>query len=172
MLAVGQSRVDLSSDSLGFTLIELVLVLSILAIMVSYALPQNSDLNARRLKQEEQRLSYLMRQANRQALLEMRHFGLGIAHNTYTFFRLNDKHWQPIHRPALLKPHSLPAAAIFKLKLEGREIQLTKEAVTQPQIFFSSDGQLSAFELSLLYADKGLKLNINNHDMRNTWNAL
>ena len=156
----------------GFTLIELALVLSLLAIMVSYALPQNSDLNARRLQQEQQRLSYLMRQANRQALLEMRYFGLGIAQDSYTFFRLDNDRWQRIQRPALFKQHALRSPATFKLKLEGREIELTKEDVTQPQIFFSNDGQLSPFELSLLYVDQGLRRDLNSDDIRKTWDTL
>ena len=156
----------------GFTLIELALVLSLLAIMVSYALPQNTDLNARRLKQEQQRLSYLMRQASRQALLEMRYFGLGIGQNSYAFFRLDNNHWQRIQRPALFKQHTLRPPATFKLKLEGRDIKLAKDDVTQPQVFFSSDGQLSPFELSLLYVDKGLKRELNSQDIRKTWDAL
>ena len=150
----------------GFTLIELVLVLSLLAVMLSYALPQNTALDGRRLQQEQQRLSYLISYAKQQALQEMHYFGLGIMQDSYIFFRLEDNQWKTLQRSKLMKRHQLTSPAHFKLLLEGRQIVLLKEDITQPHIFFSSDGQLSSFKLSLINPQQGLEREINSKDLR------
>ena len=153
----------------GFTLIELMVVLVMIGIIVSFAVLSIGDGNLeRRVEQEGKKLISLIDLAGDSAMLHGEELGLYIGANDYQFVSFVDGQWLPYQEDRLLNRRTLPAQAHFELFLEGLPVDLSGEDETgdgfgdneapslQPHLFILSSGERNPFELLINSGDRAL----------------
>lgn len=151
----------------GFTLVELLVVLFIIGITLSFAtLSISGDNAAERLQREAERLQALMDIAKEEAVLFGVEIGLDLTREGYRFLRLYPDGWRVIKRgDTPLQPRSLPEAmelrllrredsdkTIHALAPTGPDREDDEEQAStdlQPEVLFLSSGTTLPFKLAL-----------------------
>jgi general secretion pathway protein H len=138
----------------GFTLIEIIVVVLIIGVIVSFASLALRGSVDDTLAREAERLTVLMRSASDLAVMRSREYGLLVDEGAYLFLELGDEGWQiPTERGFDL--HELPETFKLTLRSEGTEIvarRLSEEAPQieeDPQILMMSNSDITPFELEL-----------------------
>ncbi|MEH6470374.1 MAG: type II secretion system minor pseudopilin GspH [Halopseudomonas sp.] len=142
-----RGSLERSHHQLGFTLLELMLVILIIGLMVgtvSLALPDNAG---QQLQQHATRLHAQINLANQQAVFQNQDIGLLVTTEQYDFYHFDGDRWKLLEPQSRFAPRGLPELAQFELSVAGQLVEL--EEAQQPQILFLSDGQMSDFQLSL-----------------------
>ena len=138
----------MKSQQTGFTLLELLVVLVILGITMSFAvlsLDLRSDKDI--VLEESKRIVTLMRLASEEAIIQGHELALQFDAETYHFLRLDNKnHWQLIEADKVLRERDLAKGIRVELMVEG---VAQNEAATSNTIYFYSSGEVSPFQLSL-----------------------
>lgn len=137
----------------GFTLLELLVVLLIFGLLVSFAVLSVGGSASRQMEQEARRLVELAGLARDESLLTGQVRALGFSRNGYAFLEqilLDERRvtWVALDR-APLKPHSVERLGVrLHLRQEGRVVPLDDRA-DQAQILFNGAGELTPFELEI-----------------------
>ncbi len=132
----------------GFTLIEILVVLVIVAVLsiaATLALSGNAE---RRLADEAERFRALLAQSCQMAELGGREFGVVIDAEGYRFQRLDGTQWQGF-RDGELRPRRWPEALRLDLTREGRPLLLATGERAMPQVVCFSTGELTPFVLTM-----------------------
>lgn len=161
----------------GFTLIEILVVLAVIAILVSIAtINTNHDGRYDDLKNESQRLKFIFSSLSDEALFQNKNIGLLMSRTEikpyfYEITLNNSKaqtannssanqieyHWAE-YTGKNTKLYTLPEKMEFELTIDGQSIELpfalkeSKEEVN-PNIFLLASGEQSQFSLNLLMND-------------------
>ena len=153
----------------GFTLLELMVVIVLIGIILTFVVGSVGDGGRRdRIQREAQRITALVEMVGEEAVLQSSVMGMHFLQHGYEFMRYNGQKWKLIEKDELLRPRTLDSMMEMQLLVEGFHIDL--EAVTpaaasedededdekegpKPQVVFLSSGERSAFELTLLYED-------------------
>jgi general secretion pathway protein H len=135
----------------GFTLLELMVVLVIIGIMVSFAVLQFGDEGEKQLQQEARRLETLANLVREEAILESRDYAIGFWQGGYSFYSLdeNEEKWREILDDPNLRPREIPEFMELLLELEGQLVIMEIEPPEKPQVFMLSSGEMTAFILQL-----------------------
>jgi general secretion pathway protein H len=147
----------------GFTLIEVLVVIVIIAIMVSFAvISVHVTGKDRELDEESQRIEGLYGLLKERAALEGRDFGMRLTPTAYEFLHYDNRreHWRKLEEETEFRHRSLPKGVFFKLRLESRSVVLDdrkrppprrNEEVIEaaPQIVIAASGEATPFELEL-----------------------
>ena len=137
----------------GFTLIELMVTVVIIAIIVSMATLAIGDPGPEKLKEERARLLALMDLAKEEAILQSREFGILFWEDGYGFYELlggqGSQVWQPIGNDNFLRERTLEADIRLQLWLEGVEVAMSAVKKERPQVFILSSGEMSPFRLDM-----------------------
>lgn len=144
----------------GFTLIEVMVVMLIVAVMVAgTALSIGLARGDRELDNERERLLGLAGYLREQASLQSREYGIRCFDGGYEFlvysFDLTTGQftWQRLQGDELLSPRHLPEGLKLEVAVDGRRIKLPEEDVLPdelaPQIMLFSTGELNLFEITL-----------------------
>ncbi len=150
----------------GFTLVELLVVLVIIGCLVSLALFSTGRNTERELQEEARRLATVMTLLADEAVLENREYGLLINSTGYQVlsFAEDCACWSV---SADQQGYRLPEWVRLQLQLDGEPLQLggsvdkeadgeedeADEQSVQPQLLLFSSGELSAFSLRLEVRD-------------------
>lgn len=129
----------------GFTLIEILVVLTIIAIMLSMTMLAFGDFGAsRRITVEAEQLQNLIKLSQQQAILESGTLGLNIRQNQYQVYRfVAPSTWEPITKPDFFKAHRFPENVSLRLILPFQP------SANMPDIIINSTGDLTPFTLEL-----------------------
>lgn len=164
----------------GFTLIEIVVVIFIIGIILTFAVLSVGQNKTRVIQDEVNRMNALMTLASQEAVLQGQEFAVEVHSNGYQFLQLlqNDTawQWQPINKEAIFRPRCLPAGLTLKLVLEGETALLepmscdakaqdsnkdeqgssnqTTSEKEQPRIFLLSSGEMTPFQVSMQLEDE------------------
>ncbi len=135
----------------GFTLLEIMVVLVIIGIMVSFAVLQFSDEGAKQLKEESRRLELLVKLSREEAILEASDYAIGFWQGGYSFYALNEDEskWEEITDDPSLRPREMPEYIELSLELEDQLVILEMKPPEKPQIFLLSSGEMTPFLLQL-----------------------
>jgi general secretion pathway protein H len=130
----------------GFTLLELLVVVAIVAIMVGLAGAQLMRSPGEAVREESERLALLLQAAREEAILQGRVFAFGAGRDAYRFLRLErDGKLRIAKDDELLRPRRLPAGvAIEFFQVEG----VSEDAPLKGVVFLPS-GDLPAFRILL-----------------------
>ncbi|MGF1643532.1 MAG: type II secretion system minor pseudopilin GspH [Thiotrichales bacterium] len=133
----------------GFTLLELLVVLVIVAIITSFAVLGLGSRPATAVQEERQRLTSLVDLARDEALLEGRNYGVGFWREGYAFFELRDGEWAPLGSDEALRERIWPEGLEASLLLERLDVALRADPPERPQVFLFASGEMTPFELRL-----------------------
>lgn len=131
--------------SRGFTLIELVVVMLLLAIMAGIVVINLNPDDAADVQQEARRLALLLQTAQQEAILQGQVFAVSFERRGYRFLRLNQEgSLAPVEGDALLRARELPGEIrIGAVEVEGNLQEKNAGIVLPPS------GQLPAFTITL-----------------------
>lgn len=144
----------------GFTLIEMLMVLLLIAVIVSFAL-LNAGIGGRdpRLETEARRLISVMELAAESAVIQGLELGLVLGADGYWFARLDDGEWQLIEDTGdrVLRPHSLPEDIHLEWVADGlpgeRQPGAGEEDAHRPAILLLSSGEITPFRMAVTWRD-------------------
>ena len=133
----------------GFTLVEIVVVMVIFAIIVTMTTISIGDPQVKRLQQNSERVATLIQLAKEQAIFNSRDYALSIWESGYAFYILNESGWTPVSNDRIFRQRELPDGLQFNLYLDDIKVILTQEDKKKPQVFITSDGEISPFKLDI-----------------------
>ncbi|MBD8514848.1 type II secretion system minor pseudopilin GspH [Photobacterium sp. 2_MG-2023] len=122
----------------GFTLIELMLVLVLLAtsavaVVMTLPAPKNEV-----LKEESQRFYYLVQLLGEDAMLNGRDYGVRVDRQGYQFFELDPKGWQPLKDSRYFSEVTLPDTLGMEVKV-GSDAWQDEDRLFEPGSLFDED---------------------------------
>lgn len=136
----------------GFTLIELVVVILLVGLLVSFAVLSVGGPSPRELQHEEaRRILARMDLAREEAVMQARSLGVRFERDGYLFYRLSDDQWRMREQDGLLDPYELPQAIAIDVEIDGLDVELFGEDEededdggddVRPQIFFLAGGEI------------------------------
>jgi general secretion pathway protein H len=132
----------------GFTLLELLTVLLIIGIIVSFAGLSVGQHSSRTLQEEAERLHSLLRLASEEAVLQGHELALEFSREDYRFMILEGDTWQPVEDDKLLRQRELPPNVELHLELEGVPADFSDKN-TPPRILVLSSSEMTPFVLTL-----------------------
>ncbi len=138
----------------GFTLIEIVVVVAIISIALTMATISIGDPQVKRMKQSSERVAALIQLVKEQAIFNSRDYALSIWDSGYAFYSLNENGWIQVEDDRIFRPRKLPDGLEFVLHLDGLEVILERQDKKKPQIFITSDGEISPFQLEISDLDE------------------
>lgn len=152
----------------GFTLIELVVVLLLVGLLVSFAVLSVGGPSARDIQHEEaRRILARMDLAREEAVMQARSLGVRFERDGYLFYGVRDGQWRMLEQGGLMDPHELPEAVAIDVEIDGLEVELFSEDggdedggdgddedAVRPQIFFLAGGEIvPEFSIRILSDD-------------------
>jgi len=144
----------------GFSLLELLVVIVIIGIAVSFVTLAFGDNQAERMSHKSQQLVALIQLAKEQAIFNSQELGLLFTKDSYSFYKMSsavnkEKEeitvWQSIEDDKILTKRTLPDGLEYELYLEGIRVTFAASKLKDvtPHVFILSDGSVSPFELKL-----------------------
>jgi general secretion pathway protein H len=150
----------------GFTLIEVMVVLVIMAAMAGLLVIGFRDNPEQRLRREADNLAGLLNAAADEAVMRGMELGLAIDDDGYRFvyFDLKKKQWQAAPERALA-PHVFPDRIAVTIALDGEQLDdqvleriralsaRGEDEKLRPSVLLLSSGEVTPFTLTLVYGD-------------------
>ena len=133
----------------GFTLIEIVVVVVIISIVIGMTTISIGDPQAKRIKQSSTRVATLLQLAKEQAIFNSQDYALSVWESGYAFYTLSETGWNLIADDRIFRTRDLPEGLEFFLYLDDLKVILEREDKKKPQIFITSDGEISPFKLEI-----------------------
>lgn len=139
-------------QSLGYTLIEILIVLFIMSIVASVALLSIGRNSHRELASFTNDFTQLLTLAEEQAMLQPAVLGLALNNNSFQFVSYDalkkEKQiaWIPL-QDTLLGKHQIPSDIQLTVEVNGHPVSFLPTAKNNPQIFISTNGDVTPFTI-------------------------
>lgn len=133
----------------GFTLIEIVVVVVIISLVITMTTISMGNPQAKRMKQSSTRVATLLQLAKEQAIFNSQDYALSVWESGYSFYTLSETGWNIITDDRIFRERKLPDGLEFFLYLDELKVILEREDKKKPQIFITSDGEISPFRLEI-----------------------
>ncbi len=164
--------------SRGFTLIELMVVILLVGLLVSFAVLSVGGPSPRQIQHEEaRRILARMDLAREEAVMQARSLGVRFERDGYLFYGLGDGQWRMLEQGGLLDPRELPEAVSIDVEIDGLDVELfggdeeaedgdaDDEDAVRPQIFFLAGGEIvPEFNIRILSEDTDTEYRIHPGD--------
>ncbi len=142
----------------GFTLLELLVIIIIIAVLATYTLLSISFAHSDEMKQEARRLQALMEIAAQEALISGKEYGVMFGLQKYQFMtleKMEDKlQCTPISEDEhLSEPRELPGEIELELYIESSVVDYEAENPIGCHVFMFSSGEMTDFELFIRQPD-------------------
>ena len=152
----------------GFTLLEVLLVLVMIGLAASIAVPAiSTGNNSQQLEKQARQLALQVEMANRQALMDGRHYGFRQTDEGYRFVAWHVDQWFPVDNDRFMQPVTLDESVALDirhgsshwqaaLEYENRNQEsllaedfavIEKQERYEPDLFFWSSGELSPADI-------------------------
>jgi len=143
----------------GFTLLELLLVILIIGIILSFAALSIGGGNERAIEDEMKRLAGLIELAAQEATLESHELAVQFNGNKYEFLIFENNKWERITNDDTFRPRTLPEEMRLTIRLEDEPVNLGTDTSQEtanvlPRIYLLSSGEVTPFQLVLKDATK------------------
>ncbi len=138
----------------GFTLIEIIVVIAIIGFVLTIATISIGDPQVKRMKQTSERFTSLIQLAKEQAIFNSQEYALSVWDTGYAFYILDQSGWVEVTDDRIFRNRTLPDGIEHKLYLDGIKVVLSAEDKKKPQIFITSDGEISPFQLDITDLDE------------------
>ncbi len=143
-MQVGNDWYD-KKRSIGFTLLELLIVMLIMGVVLGAVGLSAAQTNKQVLQQDVQRLAALMQLARDEAIVKKRLIALELDANRYRFFIKNDNGWQTLQDDVLHEREFKLSPIVFSL-MNGAS------SLSTWRLVFGRDPVDQPFVLALQYA--------------------
>lgn len=143
------------APAIGFTLLEILVVVVIVGVMAAAVVLSVGGNAARQLDREANRFRTLLAQACEQAELGGRELGVLVGSRGYAFVAFTDIDWRPLPAENVLRARQWPDGIAVDLLRDGRSLALidADAATAQPQVVCFASGELTPFSLRLALGD-------------------
>lgn len=137
----------------GFTLLEILVVVTIIGILAGLATLAIGGTDRRELQHEAQRLHQLFNLATDEATFNHSNFGFSLTETGYVFSRFDEDEdkWRALDEKPW-RPHTLPSFAQLDLELQGEAGTLggtsNDKDTQQPTVLVLASGELTPFRLT------------------------
>ena len=163
------------NKSRGFTLIEILVVITIISIVSGIIVFSIGDTRSREFDRETRRLQTVLQMASQEAVMQYQQLGVIIEPDGYQFVRLDEEQekWVPFSSDdATFRNHKVMEGVTLEVSLDGMDSGLgsdieeltliddeeldrfdddeDEEVALQPQIYMLSSGELNDF---IIYLD-------------------
>ncbi|MEM8844229.1 MAG: GspH/FimT family protein, partial [Pseudomonadota bacterium] len=101
------------------------------------------------MKLSSERVASLIQLAKEQAIFNSQDYAMSVWQSGYAFYVLNDDIWELVQGDRIFRPRTLPDGLEFYLYLDDLKVILEREDKKRPQIFITSDGEVSPFKLEI-----------------------
>ena len=156
----------------GFTLVEILVVVVIMAIVISIAvLSVGTAGRDTQLDEESRRIEGLMGLLHERALLEGRDFGMRIEPAAYEFVVYDPRRdlWTSLDQQSEFRRRELPQGLSFQLELDSQIVVIkpidrelsTDAAPPRPQLAIAASGEGTPFRLTLLRDGSQARASVN-----------
>ncbi len=162
----------IKSKQLGFTLLEIMIVVVIVGLLASVVAPMVSKSTDDLLKEQADRFIALVKLAQDEAILQSRQLGLKMDAEGYSFLQQQDDSEDWIFfSEGPFRERKLSSGTKTSLYLDGVDVSLAKnnddfvfkeedeKKKLKPQVFILSSGEMTPFEYELSFATgSGIKI--------------
>ncbi|WP_223670688.1 type II secretion system minor pseudopilin GspH [Kangiella shandongensis] len=159
-----------SARQAGFTLLEVLIAMTIAALMISVATIAFGDNELSKLKTKSRQLYGLLQIAQEESIIRGIELGIRIEPDSYSFMVYNGGKWQPLEDHRLLKAVQLEEPVYTYINVEGQESLLENEEPDEddasrgrggseqeekkktpetPQIYMLSSGETNEFVVTM-----------------------
>jgi general secretion pathway protein H len=145
----------------GFTLFEMVVVVFIIGVIVSFTTLSVGVSTTRVVQEEVQRLQRLMTLASDESVLQTQELALEVYRNGYRFMQLVQAQqswsWEPLAEDAVFRPRCLPEGMQIEAEIEGVGASLERVDCAQfsaPPEKEDADKDVATIQKSRLDEDK------------------
>jgi general secretion pathway protein H len=137
----------------GFTLIEVITVVFIVGVIISFASLSVSTNEDQRVRDEAERIQHLLNLASEEAILHGRELAMQISQKGYLFVELDlEGKWVPIANDKLFRQREFPDLFDIELHMWGKKMNMEEEDKFQ-NIKTLSSGEMDPFILWLKKED-------------------
>jgi general secretion pathway protein H len=152
----------------GFTLLEILVVVTIIGILAGLATLAIGGTDRRELQHEAQRLHQLFNLATDEATFNHSNFGFSLTETGYVFSRFDEDEdeWRALDEKPW-RPHTLPPFAQLDLELQGEAGTLggssdfnnsDNKDTQQPTVLVLASGELTPFRLTFSLREEAQQL--------------
>ena len=140
-------------SSKGFTLIEIMVVVVIVAILISAVTLSFPPVGDKLLKENADRFSALITLAQDEAILQSNELAVEITPSGYSFYQNQNNSWQSFSDSPFTK-RQLPSEIKSQLYLDGISINLKDREKNKPQVVILSSGEMTPFSYTLQFKNQ------------------
>lgn len=143
----------------GFTLLELMLVVVVVGLIAGVVTLSLPEQDSRQLLRESERIRYLLRHAQQQAIFRGQDVGISVTAQQISTVIQSEQGWQRLAGNTTIE---IPEALKITLDIEGQAVRLLASAeprAIQPQLLFTSDGQYQSFHFQLSDSQHHIAIN-------------
>ncbi|WP_455211329.1 type II secretion system minor pseudopilin GspH [Kaarinaea lacus] len=136
----------------GFTLIELMTVVFIIGMILTFAsisVGQHSD---QTLEEEAKRLHYLIKLASEESVLRSTSMAMEFSKEGYQFVQFAGDQFVPLEGDKLFRKREFPGDMEIEMELYGQTVSF-EDQERVPRIYILSSGEMTEFKISLRLED-------------------
>ena len=126
----------------GFTLFEVLIVVFIIGVIVTFASLSIGQHGDRYIEDEAKRLHHLLRLATEEAVFRSEELSLMLTSSGYHFAALSGPKWEPITDDPFFREREFPQMVTVKLIVDEQEVNLG-DSDKPAQIYLLSSGELT-----------------------------
>ena len=151
------NHVNKNSLSAGFTLIELIVVILIVGLLITFATLSVGTSGDKQLETEAKRFYSLMKLASEEAIMNTQEMALELSKNQYQFLVWGDTGFQSLEGDEgglVFRPRELPEHIFISVEIEDSKIDFDDiENDELPKIGLFSSGELTPFNMTFSQED-------------------
>ena len=136
----------------GFTLIEVITVVFIIGVIITFAglsVGQHSD---KTLEEEAKRLHYLIKLASEESVLKSTSLAMEFTKEGYQFVQIAGDQFVPLEGDKQFRKREFPGEMKIEMELYGQAVSF-EDPERVPRIYILSSGEVTDFKISLSLED-------------------
>jgi general secretion pathway protein H len=136
----------------GFTLIELMAVVFIIGVILTFATISVGQHSDQTLEEEAKRLHYLIKLASEESVLRSTSMAMEFSKHGYQFVQIAGDQFVPLEGDKLFRKREFPGDMEIQMELYGQTVSFDDEERV-PRIYILSSGEMTEFKISLRLED-------------------
>ena len=136
----------------GFTLIEVMAVVFIIGVIVTFASLSIGRHSDQSLAEEAKRLHYLIKLASEESVMRSISLALEITKEGYQFVKIQGDQFVPLEGDRLFRKREFPADLKIDMEIQGEPVSFENKD-QPPHIYILSSGEMTPFKITISQED-------------------